>query len=42
MLKLALVGVASAFNAGLTASMDFSVAKQAKDVYFEEIVKIIN
>ena len=33
---------AAAFLAGVKNSLDISVVEQAKDVYFDEIVKLIN
>lgn len=37
-----LMASASALEAGYHASLDVDVIEQAKDAYFEEIVKVIN
>lgn len=41
-LLVIVLGLVSAFNPGATGSLDFGVAKQAKNVWFSKVVEIIN
>jgi len=36
------IGCANAFKSGATASIDLSVLKEAKDVYFDKVLDIMN
>lgn len=37
-----ILGLVSAFNPGATGSLDFGVAKQAKDAWLAKVIQIIN